>query len=183
MHALGKAEATQLKAFLSRTAERYRPPYGRLEVVEPRQCVFAGTTNRSTYLCDESGGRRFWPIRCGLIDIDALKRDRDQLFAEAVHLYRNGYPWWPDKDFEAAHIKPEQDARYEGDEWEDPIGAWLAGQSNVTITEIAEYALGFDKKTGTADQRRIAAVMRTLGWQQGKREGNRRPWIRVPTSR
>jgi predicted P-loop ATPase len=91
---LNRAEMARAKAFLSLQTERFRLPYGRRVIQVPRQCVFIGTTNSDQWLKDETGGRRFWPVRCGQIDIPGLKRDRDQIWAEAVHRYRAGERWW-----------------------------------------------------------------------------------------
>jgi predicted P-loop ATPase len=174
MHAMSRAEAALLKSFITRTTERYRPSYGRREVIEPRQCVFIGTTNRDVYLRDETGGRRFWPIKAGVIDTDKLERDRDQLFAEAVIRHREGVRWWPDKDFEQEHIVPEQEARYEIDAWEEKIEEYLKLVSRTTIGRVGREALGFETaRFGRADQNRIAAALERLGW---RREGTKVDW-------
>lgn len=82
-----KNEIETIKSFLSRTVDKFRPPYGRRNIESPRRCVFFGTTNRHTYLIDETGNRRFKPVEVKQLDFEALRRDRLQLFAEAKHLY------------------------------------------------------------------------------------------------
>ena len=172
MHAMNRAEASLLKGFISRSVERYRPSYGRKEVIEPRQCVFVGTTNRDSYLRDETGGRRFWPIKAGSINIDALEHDRDQLFAEAVVRYREGASWWPDKDFERQHIMPQQSARYEADVWEETISVFIQLKERVTIGQVARDALFIETpRVGTTEQRRIAAALEQLGWRRERTDG------------
>lgn len=183
MSAMGRAEDAALKAFITRTVERYRPSYGRKEVIQPRQCIFIGSTNKSAYLRDETGGRRFWPVRVGTIDTESLVRDRDQLFAEAVHAYRAGASWWPDDEFEREHIRPQQEARFEVDAWEEAITLYLmgtayeAGRDRTTVGDVAREALHFETlKIGTADQRRITSIMERLGWVRGKMDWQGKRW-------
>ena len=179
---MSRAETNQLKSFLTRTTERYRRSHGHKEVIEPRQCIFIGTTNKSIYLRDETGNRRYWPVKTATVDLAALKRDRDQLFAEATAVFEQGVQWWPDKEFESTHVKPEQDERYEADPWEDPIIEYLGRlpSRKVLISQVAKYGLGFpsDARIGTADARRIAAVLEREGWKRGPRQTDGRWWVK-----
>ena len=84
LEGLVKSEITQVKLFASKTYDSARPAYGRSRVDRPRRCIFVATTNENTYLRDTTGNRRFWPVCVNTIDLDGVKRDRDQLWAEAV---------------------------------------------------------------------------------------------------
>ena len=87
-----------------------------------------------------------------------------------MHRFHEGERWWPDKAFEIRHIAPEQDARYEGDVWQEAIEKYLRERSKLanpgtTIADVAHNALHFQmSKIGTSDQRRISAVMQKFGW-------------------
>lgn len=177
LSAFNKAEATRLKAFLTQPEEQYTPKFGRNEVTEPRQCVFIGTTNDNHYLRDATGGRRFWPVKCGVIDLDSLRRDRNQLFAEAVDAYRRDVQWWPDPDFQENVIAPLQDARYEADVWEEPVRKHLLGKSETTLHDVAFMGLGLPNSTlGTATTRRLTAILRNAGWKE-RHTKTKRDWI------
>jgi predicted P-loop ATPase len=178
MASLSKAEAGDLKSFITQQEERYTPKYARQEVIEPRQCCYVGSTNRGEYLRDETGGRRFWPVKCGTIALVDLKRDRDQLFAEAMVAFQADEKWWPDQDFEREHIKPEQDARFEGDAWDDKVEEWTRSKATCTTADVAVHALFIDVgRITSADQRRIAVILTRLGWQS-RRSGKRCWWAR-----
>jgi predicted P-loop ATPase len=183
MHAMNRAEAALLKSFISRTTERYRPTYGRVEVREPRQCVFVGTTNADQYLRDPTGGRRFWPVRTGVsgrIELELLGQYRDQLFAEAVENFRRGEQWWPDQQFERELIKPEQAERYTGDIWEERIEQYVEDKTRVSIPDVAKFCLGFiDKELRQEHTVRISSILRDFGWEAKKSNG-KRFWERLP---
>lgn len=159
LDAFSRAETTRIKAFLSRRNDRFRPPYGTRVSEFPRQCIFAGTTNKDDYLRDETGGRRFWPIKCGRIDLDAIHRDRDQLWAEAVARHRKGARWWLDP--QTARMAMQQQAeRYVGDAWEPAIRAWIHNRDDVSIAEILEMALDIKKdRWSQQDQNRVARIL------------------------
>jgi predicted P-loop ATPase len=110
-------------------------------------------------------------VKTGTIDTDSLARDRDHLFAEAVARYRDGEKWWPDATFETDVIRPEQDARFEVDAWESTIVEYLSDKATVLVGQIARDALNIETpRIGTADQRRITAVLERLGWQRQRKD-------------
>jgi predicted P-loop ATPase len=92
--ALNRAELNTVKSWMSRVEDIYRPSYGRTIIHCPRMCVFIATSNEGEPLKDTTGNRRFWPIQVGMIDTDVLLRDKDQIWAEALELYRSGATWW-----------------------------------------------------------------------------------------
>ena len=115
-----KTEVETIKAFISRQSDNYRPAYGREEIEAARTCVFIGTTNRDDYLVDETGNRRFLPIKTGEIDQEALINHRDRLWAAAAHAYDAGEQYWLGP--KAAEIAQDQaQQRLEQDPWVETI--------------------------------------------------------------
>ncbi len=178
LHALSRSDLNRAKNFLTATTDRYRPSFGRRTRDFPRQCVFVGSTNASEYLRDETGNRRFHPVRCGAIDLAGLRRDRDQFWAEARTLYEAGQPWHVSTREFAELAAAEQDARFVTDPWEDTIETWLACASHptrrragVTPAEVLGDCLEVPRERWTkGDQDRVAAVLRRLGWERGKQQ-------------
>lgn len=85
-----RTEVQQIKQFVSATEDKTRLSYAKRAVVYPRQCILVGTTNEGAYLRDTTGNRRFWPIKAetAMINIVKLKREVEQIWAEAVAVYR-----------------------------------------------------------------------------------------------
>lgn len=172
LHTLKRAEVAQLKGFITRQVDRQRDAYGRHPEAHPRQTVFIGTTNQDEYLKDETGNRRFWPVRTGTLDLERLAQDRDQLWAEAFRRFEAGEAWWLTRDLERL-AAVEQDARLQVDPWEDQIAAWLSDPTGfdggpcvkVTASEVWKGALyGSPNGPDSVGYRRIAAVLRRLGF-------------------
>lgn len=181
LEAMGRADAAVLKSFMTRQVGRYRPAYARREVEQRRQCVFVGTTNEGAYLRDPTGGRRFLPLRVGAIDLEALAADRDQLLAEADALHRAGARWHITDSGVLGQAREEQEARYDGDPWENKVAHYLEGRTRVTVGDVMEDALGI--QTANMDRRgqlRVMNILTSLGWRRGTREQRGRTAWRAP---
>ena len=162
LDALGRVESSRIKQHISATNDVYRPSYGRRSITVPRQNVFAASCNPEKYLKDETGARRFWPVRVGTIDIDALVRDRDQLWAEAVHLYRQGEQCWATPDM--AYLTEAQEARFQDDPWEEHVAIFCYGKRNVLISEVLSSLRVEVPKQTQSEKNRVAKILGRLGF-------------------
>jgi hypothetical protein len=144
LEGLVKSEVTKVKLFASKTVDGARPAYGRTRVDRPRRCIFVATTNEDTYLRDTTGNRRFWPVAVNVIDLDGVKRDRDQLWAEAATVEASGEALvipqrlWPD-------VAVQQKARMELDPWEDMLAAVLGGMIRTGNVVGGSFVKAADK--------------------------------------
>jgi predicted P-loop ATPase len=168
LDALVRATLPATKSFVTRRHDRFRPPYGKHVVDRPRQCVFAGTINPiGGYLKDPTGGRRFWPVSCGVIDLEALVRDRDQLWAEASARFRGGAPWWLETTELQALAAAEQEARFEVDAWNEKVSEWLTGRQDVSVGEVLVGALGIPQESWSQTaQNRVARMLVRHGFER-----------------
>lgn len=170
LDAFSKAEVTRVKSTLTNTVDSYRASYGRRNQSYPRQSMFAGTTNADTWGTDETGLRRFWPLRCGEINAQTIAEAREQLFAEAVHLYRAGYQWW----HTPATTEAIQASRQIDHAWSEIILPMLALQTETTMNTVLAGILKLDNAQMTPEaQRTIGKILTRAGWckRPARREG------------
>lgn len=176
LDAFNKAESTRIKAFISSIKDRFRAPYDREPADHMRQTIFGGTTNQDEYFKDSTGNTRYWPWRTqtlGPIQLELLARDRDQLFAEAYHLWAQRHRWHPSADEQARLFEPEQRDREIDDPWEAQLEKWLKGctKDRVTVLDVLTDCLKVEiSKIDNTRQMsmRISQVMRRLGWVKGR---------------
>ncbi|AZO24788.1 hypothetical protein EJ070_31725 [Mesorhizobium sp. M1E.F.Ca.ET.045.02.1.1] len=182
LSALKRSDVETIKKFMARSTDTYRAPYERTTEDHPRQCVFVATTNDENYLKDQTGNRRFWPLACGTINVDAIRRDRDQLWAEAVARLRAGERWWLEGD-ETRLAEAAQEDRREIDAWEARIAEHVAVMAGLPTTiENVCAILGIDfERQNSAVTRRIAQCLMRAGYARKRSSGRGRPWHYVPT--
>jgi len=182
---LTRSEANVLKHFCGLQYDRQRDPYGRITENSPRRCVFIATVNEGGYLKDPTGARRFWPLEIvQRVSVTDIRRDRDQLWAEAAALEAQGM-----SDVLPKHLWDEAGERAAeqttDDPWADAIRLFLEGRADayknwkpneegeprvppdrVHTSELyAAMAIKTENQTKDKAQRLRTVMEATLGWQ------------------
>lgn len=204
LSAARKADIESMKQFISKREDRYRKAYARRVTDNPRQCVFIGTTNDDEFLRDYTGNRRFWPLQTDAAkatkDIfDDLPEERDEIWAEAVQIWKNHEPLYMNGDLQKIALAVQEEHTYRSvredmvrefldrklpENWKDkPIPErieWLSQPDNegtvirdtVCLLEIwCELFEGNRRNFTNIDQREFKAIMDHIGWE---RVGNAR---------
>ena len=209
LHAIKGKGMEAVKSFLTTRVDSFRPPWARHTQSLARHCVFAATTNDDEALTDETGNRRFWPVRCGTIDIPGLEQDRDQLWAEAFSLWVAGKVWWLDSDDLVEESQREQASHYQSGPYDEKIEKWLedpqpslsSGEAGtlagsimgsddppfmselgrVTITDILIHALNIRDVKGRPDLL-VNRYLKAHGWKrvQSRKAGERGKRFWIP---
>ena len=163
-----------IKAFVARRVDKYRPPFGRSDVTRPRQCVLIGTTNRTDYLRDDSGNRRYWPVACLSVDLVWLAANREQLWAEAATREAAGESIWLDDGETQQAAESEQDGRLEPDSWEDVIVPKLEYRTTILMSEILTDILKIPvAQQDRRQELRVGRILRKQKWERSvmKKDG------------
>jgi len=182
LKAIRNSQIEATKTFITETRDTFRPPYGRRTAQFPRQCVFIATTNETEYLRERSGNRRYWPVRCTKVDVAALIRDVDQLYAEAMELYRAGVAWHLTDDEIRLAVAAQQE-RVHVSELDQDVRTYLErqqGRDEITVRDVLIDGLQLepDESSYAETARRlgpaVAEARERCGWVKDARRGKER---------
>jgi len=194
LRGLHTRDAESIKAFISRTHENFVPKYKEFSVTFARRFLFVGTTNQDEFLADETGERRWLPVRVGRCDVDRIAADCLQLWAEARVAYeRAGNVDWQEAETLAREVHVQHKL---SDPWSPIIHDWLTGRGDyecdlgeppctrdfLQIHDIADGALGIAKsRLGRPDTMRIGKILQGMGYSKQLKRVNGQPtrvWMR-----
>lgn len=169
LHSLQRGAVERLKQFITNRVDHYRPTHARFEVDLPRRCVFAGTTNRDDWNRDDTGARRFIPVECGRLDLQWLLANREQLFAQAVAMFKQGAAWheWP-----LEIVRQKQAERSISDPWVAAIVQLVTDvkHKQVSVAQVLESINIMPNRQTVSESARVANALKSLGFiKQPKR--------------
>lgn len=164
-----KRDDEEIKGWVTLKKDRCRKPYDKTITEFPRQFVLSATTNNHEYLKDPTGNRRYWPFKSSALDLAAIKRDREQLWAEAMHYYREGLYIGPTEE-EMLLAEAAQEKRRSIDVWEDEVlqmahDADPMNKNGVTVKRLLDR-LGFSlRDQDQKAMRRVSSILQQNGYR------------------
>jgi putative DNA primase/helicase len=192
LDSLTRSEVTKVKQFISSTQDRFRASFDRRPKDYPRQVVFIGTTNEDHYLVDPTGNRRMWPVRISKpVDLDWMRSQREQLFAEAMTYVDAGERFHPTQKEQRELFEPQQQQRqiesaiqaacmrylYDEHQRVTPTGENGALVNEISAPELlGKLGISVDKQTHVL-LRQVTAALRTAGWTRFRSSRADRPWM------
>ncbi len=193
LRGLHTRELDHIKAFVSRTHEDWIPKFKEFHTVFPRRLLLIGTTNQEEFLADETGNRRWLPLRVGRVDVEAVARDCLQLWAEGRDRFLLDGVAWSDAERLA---RDQHQAHMITDSWEDIVREWLdqlgadgvknASRRFLRLNDVLRFALNFDTKNITRrEELRVGRVLTAIGYEKKvMRDGDKlfKAWVdmRIP---
>lgn len=169
-HQFGKKGNSIIKAFISRSEDNVRPPYGRTMEKLPRHSVLTGTTNEDDFLTDPTGDRRFWIIPVKFIDLEYLRSNRNQIWGAALEAYQAGEQWWLDANQEQARIKVNQSFQ-KSSSIDDDIDHLIEGMDKVNRKWLLHKLAMVAGRTENVKEleRDMAYYFKRAGWDKVER--------------
>lgn len=173
LRGLHTKEIEGIKAFITRTHEHWVPKFKEFTTLFPRRLVFVGSTNKDQFLADETGNRRWLPVRVSQVDVSRVRAVAPDCWAEAMRLYQAGGIQWQ----AAERLAKAEHEEYEiKDAWAAPVQRWLedplfggddllTSRPGITTTEALVGAIGLDSRNITRrEEMRMGNVLRELGY-------------------
>lgn len=198
---LRRTSETRLKSFVSQSHDNFVPKYSNDREDIPRRCVFVGTTNDEEFLISETGNTRFLPVTTGRIQLDQIRENRDQLFAQSKKYFLEfSQNWWVEPESLAEKIFEARDMRRTTNVYEEPLREWLDGvlsdgdspqnvyrRDEIGWPEIARDFLDITRKDWKDKglQMQIASALKAIGWEKQSKRVNgkvRKMWLRAKES-
>lgn len=166
MRGMRVTEVERIKAFITRTHEKWVPKYKEFATTYARRFIMVGTTNDPEFLPMDTEHRRWLPMHTGRVDVEAIKRDRLQLWAEGATRFTLEGVAWQGLDILAL---PAREEAVGTDSWREPIDKWLDDNPApyVKLADVLTYAVGIDPAHSTrAQELRAGRVLRSLGYSK-----------------
>jgi putative DNA primase/helicase len=189
LSSIRKADLEKLKAYIAGQSDDIRPPYARRSENFLRQSVFIGTTNADNYLNDPTGNRRFWPVKISKCENELLKKDRDQLFAEAIHLLKKGEKLYLNEE-ENTLAEIEQKKRMVHEPWieefiefakyKKDIDDFSFDERSFTLKQLTDHLPFANLINDQRDAKRMSSVLRTLNYRTRSSNGKNLWELNIP---